>query len=435
MTPVLVFLGVTITFLLSAAYNTASGDVATANAASWQLATTGSPYLDEVDLPFLEEHPLRDVWVVESPDGRELIGRSPGAVAPAIPAYYLFGQGDFTLVPGAVTAAIITGFSVLLMMLALRQVLTGRNLVLATLAFGLTTPVWSVAANGMWPHTITVFGIAGMAWGASTQRWWVVGIFGGITLWGRLHCALIIAVLGILLSWRSKDMRILVATAVPSSALLALQGAWTRWIYQSWNPTASYDTGPFQDYAATNLVSPVNFLGFLIAPDRGMLFWTPLLLLFVPALQRAWRDLPPWTTALFWGGVVYTVVQGIFNRFSGGDAFYGYRITLELLACSVPMLAFAAPRMGRIARVLFGPVLALQALMIAAGAVRDTLKSSVDEVWTRHSFFSAADPAVMTGLVIAALAIGFLGQRIWLDPVPRHLKPQSSNPSSNETAS
>ena len=48
---------------------------------------------------------------------------------------------------------------------------------------------WSVAANGLWPHTLTVLGISGMAWAAARDRWWLVGLFGGVVVWGRLHAA------------------------------------------------------------------------------------------------------------------------------------------------------------------------------------------------------------------------------------------------------
>ncbi len=414
--PLTVFAVTTSVYLLTAAYESVSGDVLTANVASWQLATTGSPYLDQISFPPLDDHPGRFIWVVELDNGREVIGRSPGAVAAAIPAYFLFGRGAFTIAPGAATAAVLTGLSVVLMFLALRSFMSDRSLMLATMVFALATPVWSVAANGMWPHTITVLGICGMAWAASTEKWWLVGLFGGVLLWGRLHGALIIAVVGILMSWRRRDPRVLLATAVPSGLMLGLQSVWTRWIYHSWNPAASYDTGPFQDFAAKHLIDPVNFLGLLVAPDRGILVWTPLILLLIPALVRSWEELPHWTVALFWGGLTYTVLQGVLNRFSGGDSFYGYRITLELLACGTPMFAYAARHMGRVAQGLFGPVLAVQTLVIAVGAINNGLGLPVDEVWTNHSFVDAATPLIVVLFLTVASLIGWLGQRIWTNP-------------------
>ena len=38
------------------------------------------------------------------------------------------------------------------------------------LVLGLTTPVWAVAANALWTHTVTILGIAGMAWAASRAK-------------------------------------------------------------------------------------------------------------------------------------------------------------------------------------------------------------------------------------------------------------------------
>ena len=135
-------------FLLTAAYSSVSGDVWTANVASWQLATTGDPWLESVDLPVLDQHPARDVWVVTVPSGHEVIGRSPGAVIAAIPAYVLLGSSTFSLIPGAITAALLTAISASLVYGTLRLQMKDREAALAALLFALSTPVWSVAANG-----------------------------------------------------------------------------------------------------------------------------------------------------------------------------------------------------------------------------------------------------------------------------------------------
>src|SRR5262249_54485079 len=157
--------------------------------------------------------------------------------------------------------------------------------------------------------------------------------FGGVALWGRIHCAIIVAVLGLYVSWRRRDPRIAVQVGATSMASLALMSVWTRAMYGQWNPTSFYDAGYFDDYAATQKIDVVNQLGFWIPPDRGILVFTPLLVVLLPALVRGWRELPDWSRALVWGGLAYTLVQGAFNAFQGGDIFFGYRYGLEFLAC------------------------------------------------------------------------------------------------------
>jgi hypothetical protein len=298
--------------------------------------------------------------------------------------------------------------------------LASRDVWLATLTFAFTTPVWSVAANGMWPHTVTVLGIAGMAWAASTDRWWLVGIFGGITLWGRLHAAVIVAILGLAVGLYRRDFRITLRVATLSGSFLALMAVWTHWMYGSWNPMASYDTGPYGDYAAQNRLDLGNQLGMWVSPGHGFLVWTPVVLLLVPALVRSWHDLPDWSRALVGGGVFYTLLQAALNRYTGGDFNYGYRLTLELLVCVTPALALSARRMGPWARRLLAPVLALQALAIATGAFRDGGFVGSGSAWSHNSFVLVLDQIGPLGWVVAALTLGLglLAGRLWAQSAP-----------------
>ena len=92
-----------------------------------------------------------------------------------LPAYLLTQPESMTVVPGGITAALLTALAVLLMYLALVPLLRRWQALAAAAAFAFTTPVWSVAANGIWPQTITVLGIALVAWAAVHEKWWVHG--------------------------------------------------------------------------------------------------------------------------------------------------------------------------------------------------------------------------------------------------------------------
>jgi hypothetical protein len=424
--PAIIFSAIAIVYLLTATYNSGSGDVVASNLASWQIATQDSTNLDEINFPALEDHPGRDIWITTNDRGDEVIARSPGPVAAAVPAYLLSTSSTFSVAPGAATAAVLSALSVTLFFLTLRTHTRSRNAALAALIVAFSTPVWSVSANGMWPHTLTVLGIAGMAWGASQNRWWVVGVFGGIVLWGRLHAALIVAVVGLFVTWRRKSPSLTISVALPSAALLVLQCLWTRYYYGSWNPVSAYNTDPISDFAGDHGFDLVNHLGMWISPDRGFLVWTPIFLLMLPALSRAWRQLPDWSRALLWGGLAYTVLQAFLNRFSGGDAFYGYRLTLEFLASATPALALAAPAMGRFARALFGPVLALQATIIFIGAIHSGYGSRAEDVWERHSLITPLaqqQPAALFTIILVAVASGVIGARIWANPSVKSPRP------------
>jgi alpha-1,2-mannosyltransferase len=103
------------------------------------------------------------------------------------------------------------------------------------------------------------------------------------------------------------------------------------------------------------------------------------------------------------------------SRFSGGDVFYGYRLGLEMLACLTPALAFSVSRVGRVARPLIGPVVALQFFAIAWGAARDSAYLPLDQAWHHNAFEVAVrhgGPAGWCGVVLA-LGLGALAQRMW----------------------
>lgn len=415
--PAALFLGVALVYLLTISPDP-SPDVFSADFAAGHIARTGDPVPDISDFPALDHNIIRETWIVETADGREAVGRAPGVIAASVPAYWLLRPDGVTAIPGGITAALLTAGTVTLLHLTLRRRIGTRHALLASLLFGLTTPVWSVAADGLWPHTLTCFGIIGMAWAAdqrskrarcegrpATQWWWLVGLFGGVALWGRLHVALICAVLALAVALVRRTPAIVVRAGLASGAMLGLMACWTHWMYGSWDPSAGYRAGDFTGNVASYLVDVSNYLGFLVAPDRGLLVWTPLLLVLAPALVRGWGELPDWSRALVVAGTGYLLVQAVLNRFSGGDQFYGYRIPLELLACLTPALALSAHRMGPFARRAFAPVAVLQLVMITPGAVVDGFSLKVAHVWHRNAFvWGPVDrPLLWGGLVLGAL--------------------------------
>jgi len=412
--PVFLFLGVALVYLLTISPDP-SPDVYSADFAAGHIARTGDPVPDIADFPALDHNIIRETWIVETADGREAIGRAPGVIAASVPAYWLLRPEGVTAIPGGVTAALLTAGTVTLLHLTLRRRIGTRNALLASLVFGLTTPVWSVAADGLWPHTLTCLGIIGMAWAADRDKWWLVGLFGGVALWGRLHAALLCAVLALAVAVVRRQPAIVARVGLASGAMLGLMSVWTHWMYGSWDPSSGYRAGDFTGNAASNVLDVSNFLGFWIAPDRGLLLWTPLLVVLAPALVRGWRDLPDWSRALLVAGVAYLAVQGVLVRFSGGDQFYGYRTSLELLACATPALAYAADRMGRVARAAFAPVAALQLVMITPGAVVDGFYLKVAHVWHRNAFvWGPVDrPFQWTVLVAGALAAAAVFALAW----------------------
>ncbi len=349
-----------------------------------------------------------------APDGHEVIGRAPGVIAAGLPAYWISGGTTPTTLPGALTAALLTALAVTLFYLCIRTYLSQTHALVSALALGFTTPVWSVSADGLWPHTLTGLGLAGMAWAAARDRWWLVGLLASVAIWGRIHLAVIAAVVGLLVGWSRRRPDITAKIGLVTGASIVLMSIWCRWMYGTWNPSAGYPVGDFLDNATTNKLDLVNHLGFWISPGFGLFVWTPVLLLLLPSLVRAWKDLPDWSRALAVGGLLYTLIQLTLNRYSGGVMFWGYRYGIELLVACAPALALSSRAMTPRLRRLVGPVLGLQFCVILPGALFERIFNVPQEVaWTHNPFthLLGRGPAFVLTILLLCIVIGALTQK------------------------
>ena len=405
-------------------------DVYSAELGAWRIAGTGTPWLEDVRGAF-PRGSGPGLWIGDGAAGHQVADRSPGVIAAGVPAYLLAGaSGDpasFSVLPGSLTAVVLTALAVVLMAVALTPLVGRRGAVLAAGALAFTTPYWSVSANALWPHAVTIAGIAGMAWGAQTRRWWLVGLCGGVALWGRLHTVVITAVLGVGLAWWRRQPRIALTVGSIGAAMTALASLWSHWHYGTWNPGGPYQPLGNVEAAAERGLWQVlgDELGLLVAADRGMLVWTPVLALLAPAVVRGWRSAPDWTRLLAAGGVAYLLVQGVGNVFHGGDTFYGYRLGLETLTCVTPLYVVTANRAGAWARALLGPVLGLQLGAISLGATIDGLYLRVEEMWRHNALaVAAAEQPVVLGYLALTTLLGVVAARAWsASAVRRRLVP------------
>jgi alpha-1,2-mannosyltransferase len=401
--PVLLFLVVFAVFGLTARQEGGSWDHFAANYASWHLVHEGDPWLDGSTVPGLEGDPEEYIWVREkAANGHTVVRRFPGVVAITLPAYWIVQSDTMTVAPAAITAAMACALGIMMLFLALRTRIPPGRAAAACLILALTTPVWTVAADAIWPHTVSVLGIGGMAWAASKQRWWLVGLFGGVILWGRLHAAIIVAVVGLLLGLWRRSPRITIVVGAVSAASLALVCVWTKWWIGSWNPISSYGADIF-DGANTGAKHYTSIVTQMFSLDRGILVWSPVLLLLVPALVRGWREVSDWARALLLGGVAYTLVQAWIADPLGGDSFYGYRHGIELIVAATPALAMTAHRMGRIGRRLFAPLVVLQFIACMVGANVDAFVSK-ELAWQRNAFASALKDSWPVGPLVLLVA-------------------------------
>jgi alpha-1,2-mannosyltransferase len=403
-----------IAYLATTSYrDTYNSDVQAAVVPAAQIASTGLPWLDSLNLgsgnPFFITA------------GEHVVSNRPiGISLLAVPVYLAVGS-PLAIWPSAVAAALATALAVTLMHLAVRRVVGPTAALAATVVFAFGTPTWTVSADGLWGHTVTQLSIAAASFAASRSRWLWTGVCLGFGIMGRPHVAVIALAVGLMVGWRLRSMKpvLLVGAGSATGALLLL--GLNRWIYDRWTLTGygSYVTDNLTKSDAWSVPDiALNLAGFFVAPERGLLVWTPIALLLLPSAVRMSRSAQPWVLAFAVGGLAYTAVQLRINWFHGVDAFWGYRLALELVTCLVPLYALAWESVR--SAVLRGIVAFMAVLQIAAmtiGGFRTNGFLSVYEVWQDNSvawlirFGLRTDPAPYTVLIAAVLALGGLAAR------------------------
>lgn len=426
-TAIAFFLTMLSVFGLTAPRDVIHIDAHAAAVEAWHIAATGSPWL-EGDL---SREMMHNEFIARAANGHVVGRRMAGPVVAAIPFYWAMNSdpdpNQFRYLPSALAAATLTALAVLLLMLALRRYIGSSRAIVGAVAVGLATPTWTISANMLWTHPLTQLGIAGAAYGCSRKNYWMAGTFLAFGMLGRPHLAIVAALLGVGIAWRSRRLAPVFALGTPTLSALVVLLFWNRWMFGEWSIGGAYAgkagaavegfsgsaewDGPFAQLT--------NYVGFLVSADRGLFVWTPVVLLMIPAVLRYWRDLPEWAGPLLLGGVAYSIVQLRLNYFPGGDEFYGYRHALELMTCGAPVFVMATVRMGRFAKTLLPVLLAFQLAIITPGALAEGFWLDIDDVWTGNAYLVAWDQRPMLlsawmGFCLLVAAVFLLIRRIFV---------------------
>lgn len=410
--PVIVFAVTLMVYASSLSTPFKSSDAVVNGFAAWHLAETGSPYFDDVDVI----DPGGPDYFGPNKDGHIVISRTPGQIWAAVPIYLMLPSARFTNGPASIAAAFYTAIAVLLIFLALRRLL-GVWLALGfTGVFAFATPVWSVSAETLLPHCITVLGLAGAVLALSRGRLALAGLSLGVAILARPHIALVALVVGVGLAWSRRSLRPLLSVGLSSAVMMGVLLVWNRAVFGRWSVTSGYgqtvaEMVPGARPSRLDLGYGGQILGYLISPDKGLLVWTPLVLVLLPVAIKFRGRVPDWAWCLALGGVAYSIVQTALNEFTGGDGFNGYRLALEPLVCLVPLLALAATSAGPRTRRLAFVATVYQAGMIAV-ATYVNLRVLEQDVWRDNSTLLALREEPVTA-VTCALAAMVLATVIW----------------------
>jgi hypothetical protein len=388
----LLVLLVWVVYLLTATYSTFQvNDNRAVNISAWSLGTRGT-----LALPDHFEGGNR--WIVQGKDGNLYTNRFPGPILWATPFHYVGelvlqrGEPDhavfISFVPGGVAAATVTALAVGGSFLAFRRLADRKLAVIATMVLAFGTGVWSVSADAMWTHGLThltlILGVLAAADGRHVRS----GLAFAASIISRPQTAVVVAVMGVWLAWRTKTLRPMFVIGLVSGLGVLALAIYSQLLFGTWQPIAGYRSTAITAAATTGpLLFVERALMTLGHPVRGVLIYTPFLLVLIPFVQHGWRTSPGWVRASAAGGLLYLVTQLLVNTWTGGGGFFGSRLTLETLVLSAPLLLRTWQTWIRHDERLKGAAVGLMVVAVFTHAMGATVRSvhpENREIWRQE---------------------------------------------------
>ena len=355
-----VFIPLALIYIATASYGLGYHIDAFTNAVTgWHIGMTGSVVLPDYQEATEPEQFGNIAWIVESPRG-PVSQYPPGAAVLSAPLYRLWNQplspavirgfnnpdakpiplGFPSLTPATLAAALASAAAMGFVAATIPYAGGSRyQAVIVGYVGGLATTMWAVASDALWQHGPASMWIALAIFLVARSHLGWAGVAFGAAVLTRPHLAFVAAGVGLFLVLASRS--IMPALKIGAGSLLGLGGLlWYNW----WVWGVAGVSGGYGESAVNKVLSQdylsyfQNIAGAALDPTRGLLPYSPFLLLLIPGLRQAWRNSPDWAKGASVGGIVYLLVQLKANRFSGGSGFVGYRYPLEALTASAVLL-------------------------------------------------------------------------------------------------
>jgi hypothetical protein len=379
-TLVVLFLLVWAVYLVTANYSFYQiNDNRAVATSAWRLSTAGSLALPSAwagDIP----------WETAGVDGRLYTDRFPGVILIAAPAYFvadLVGAIDrpthptfVSFAPASATAATVAAIAVAVLFVVFRHLADRRTALLATGLFAFGTASWSVSGDAMWTHGVTSLGLSVGMLCLARGRNAAAGAGFALSILARPQTAIVPAVVGIWRGLTQRSVRPVIAIGMSSAVGLLAVAVYSRTLFGTWLPVAGYDPVKVDwVVTSTGLEFLERVVHTLVNPLRGVLLYTPVLLLLIPFVHRGWRIAPAWARSSAVAGVLYLALQLRANSWSGGYNYFGSRLTIETLVLTAPLLLCAWQAGIAKDRILRAAFLVLAGLSLAIHMVGATVLS------------------------------------------------------------
>jgi hypothetical protein len=324
--------------------------------AARQLALRGTLALDEIVtlLPPLKERPgfvlARDGhWRTRYPLAPVLPAAAMGAVLHRIGVVNLEVLYSSNIV-AKLTASALVALAVVFAFLCARRYVGDGLAALVALGLGLGTGLWPTASQTLWQVDSVVASLAGATlllhsrWRNDRLRSFAIGALLGFALTSRMQVLPAVVVLFTYCVTR-KDLSVRWVLMPLVACIAAMMWGNVIWLG---NPiggaTAMEQLHPLvhATQGSLNHRPWEGLAGLLVSPNRGLIVFSPIVLITLPGAAGAWRSRQ--TTAAFaclLAGVVQIVAYSFYSVWWGGHT-YGPRYLLDVLPLLVPAGALGA---------------------------------------------------------------------------------------------
>jgi hypothetical protein len=319
-------------------------DSISVTSSSWQLAHHGTPRIPVHGSYY-------DAWIIPSGSGHVISNREPGLIGLAAVFYRVLPfTSSHNVAPASIAAAVVTAAAMGTLALVLRRLVPPRVALLAALAAGTATSTWSVSSTALWPHGPDQLYLAAAMLAMASARYARAGVAFAFAVISRPPLAIVAAVVGLWHSCVRRSPRPALVIGLLTACglvgfLIYSHAFWGGGLQSQYTAASSAEVGDgdfvgtfFDVHPGALLGFVVNVIGMLVSPGRGVLIYSPFLLVLLPGLRAAWRESPHWVRSAAVGGLVYLGVQLKANYFAGGAHFYSYRYPLEPLTLLAPLL-------------------------------------------------------------------------------------------------
>jgi hypothetical protein len=243
------------------------------------------------------------------------------------------------LTMGKFCAAVISALACIFIFLACKKFVSWKIALATTLIFAFATSTWSISSQALYAHGVVELLLSAALFlmvrnesGESLTNIVLLGIISGLFVFNRPSDAILIipVVLYVFRFYFEKFKYFLVFAIIAGSPFLIYN------LYVFGNPLGGYM--PIASRLGFNVTTFINYIGLIAAPNKGLLVFSPVLILAVIGFFLIWNkpENRLYTVLQYFIPVILLnlAIYALFDDWFGGN-FYGSRYLTAVL----PVLA------------------------------------------------------------------------------------------------